>query len=744
MVVSIIINQIRIRILPERKIIPAEPDTLVFILPCYNETLDELTKSLDSLAYQTGIDAHRRALMVVCDGRARGPDCQKTSADYLLDDILEDKKFRKFIKNAYIGWTRESLDVEIQSGTYKGLPYFCIVKQENQGKRDSLIALRSFLYNYNIRARRPKVIFSPTFFGEMASFLANDAAIDNVSCLVGMDGDTVFADNCVTELLKESRYPNTVGVCGYVAVDFTNHQWSLWNIYQSAEYTVAQGLRRLHQSIVTHKVSCLPGCIQLLKVCETTCGDHILFYLFGFCPKPTDNLIRQIRATANEDRNHVCLMLSTSPTAQTRQALRALTAPGIQWFERILATANCLVWFINVFVVASLACLIAAIMYVDGWVILCFASIIIVPVLYYIGIIVWLPRGFREKLQYAVGCLCYIVGGPFINVAVLFYSVYFVDSFGWGKTRKVATEQPTDAQVAVPIDEERDIGVRTLVKPEQHAYDTVAILGANVYATHLLKAFGVYHKIIYFDTSVDALESEGHSAKPENQRNAVEITSDEKDLARAKVYLIAAPFSQVMYEGRQGPLDLMQAVDIVSRHLKPGDIVIIETTVSIGVTRTILEGMTHCGALVAYSPPPSDNLQVHALTENTKVISAINNSDSYQIERIYRRVFPQEFNIDSLEVAEMYHLLENTFYNSQASVKSGYGRPFKSDQLLSDFKKLSLMWQKFMVEADNGLSKMSCTLEHGSSIDPSVVNEGKLAVKETVSEMPVLALPSVV
>lgn len=393
MVVSIIISQARVRIFPEKMIIPAEPETLVFILPCYNETPDELTRSLDSLANQTGIDENGRAVMIVCDGRVRGPGCEKTSADYLLDNILTSKNSRKFVKNAYISWTWESLDVEIQSGTYKGLPYFCIVKQRNQGKRDSLIALRSFLHTYNVRAERPKVIFSQSFFGEMASFLANDVGIDNVSCLIGMDGDTVFADNCVAELLKESHHANTVGVCGYVSVDFSNHQWSLWNIYQSAEYTIAQGLRRLHQSLVTHKVSCLPGCVQLLKVCEQTCGDQILFDMFGYCPKPTDNLIKQIRATASEDRNHVCLMLSASPKAQTRQALRAraytdvphswsvflsqrrrwtlgatsndlflITAPGIQWFERILATANCLVWFINIFVLASLACLIAAIM----------------------------------------------------------------------------------------------------------------------------------------------------------------------------------------------------------------------------------------------------------------------------------------------------------------------------------------------------------------------------------------------
>ncbi|KAJ5726095.1 uncharacterized protein N7483_007452 [Penicillium malachiteum] len=162
-------------------------------------------------------------------------------------------------------------------------------------------------------------------------------------------------------------------------------------LYQSTEYTISQGLRRMHQSIATKKVSCLPGCCQLLKVCETTCGDYVLIELFGYFPKPTDGLLKQIRATASEDRNHVCLMLSARSTAQTRQALRAhaftvvpdsvsvflsqrkrwtlgatsndlmlVRSRGIQWFERILAFFNVWTWFLNVFILACLACLVYA------------------------------------------------------------------------------------------------------------------------------------------------------------------------------------------------------------------------------------------------------------------------------------------------------------------------------------------------------------------------------------------------
>lgn len=393
MVASVIFFSIKHRIFPERIIMPTSPESLVLLLPCYNENLEECTKSLDSLAAQKHLENNKKAIMIICDGRVRGAGMEKTTAQYLLEDILVEKTERKVVKQAYTAWDQQPMDVTMQKGNFKGIPYFCIIKHQNQGKRDGLIALRSFLYKYNTRAENPQMLFRPDFFAEMAMFLNEDAGIDSVSHLVGMDADTVFADDCISELLKQSRYPGTVGVCGYVAVDFKDHNWNIWSLYQSSEYTISQGLRRLHQSIVTNKVSCLPGCCQLLKICEETCGDHVLVELFGYCPTPADNILKQIRATASEDRNHVCLMLSARPQSKTRQALRAraltdvphswsvflsqrrrwtlgatandlflFKAPGVQWWERILAFANCMTWALNVFIFASLASLIHAIL----------------------------------------------------------------------------------------------------------------------------------------------------------------------------------------------------------------------------------------------------------------------------------------------------------------------------------------------------------------------------------------------
>jgi chitin synthase len=130
---------------PEKKLpAPETPESLMLIIPCYNENEEELRKSLDSLVEQEGIDQHQKAVFIICDGRARGPGMTETTGDCLLNTILTEKTSCALIKNAYMAWDKEPMDIMLQKGTYRGLPYMCIVKMTNKGKRDGLILLRSF------------------------------------------------------------------------------------------------------------------------------------------------------------------------------------------------------------------------------------------------------------------------------------------------------------------------------------------------------------------------------------------------------------------------------------------------------------------------------------------------------------------------------------------------------------------------------------------------------------------------
>lgn len=109
----------------------------------------------------------------------------KTCDDYLLKDILVHRTSRFRSRMLTVHGTL-GMDVEIQTGHYKGLQYYCIIKDRNQGKRDSFIVARSFLYNFNRRHESPATSFMPEFFGHMCSFLTKTAGIHQVECLIGM------------------------------------------------------------------------------------------------------------------------------------------------------------------------------------------------------------------------------------------------------------------------------------------------------------------------------------------------------------------------------------------------------------------------------------------------------------------------------------------------------------------------------------------------------------------------------
>lgn len=80
---------------------------------------------------------------------------------------------------------------------------------------------------------------------------------------------------------------------------------------------------------------------------------------------------------------------------------------------------------------------------------MCFVSVMLVPIVYYLFIPMWLCNAWRDRFQFWAGCALYTFCGPFINISVLLYSCWNMDSFGWGKTRKVIAEDPVSLAQSV-------------------------------------------------------------------------------------------------------------------------------------------------------------------------------------------------------------------------------------------------------------------------------------------------------
>jgi chitin synthase len=210
-------------------------------------------------------------------------------------------------------------------------------------------------------------------------------------------------------------------------------------------------------------------------------------------------------------------MLTTYPIAQTRQALRAraftdvphswsvylsqrrrwtlgatsndlllFTARHCQWWERILAFSNVLCWSLNIFIVAAIGCMIVAFMSQPWWIIMAFAGVMIIPLTYYIIIAFWLPRTWKDSMQYLVGLFIFVVCGPLMNITVMLFAVYNMDSFGWGKTRLVVSDEAKAEAEAEKSENNNNGNGRGLpVQREKPAgtgsgYDEEAMVGMTV------------------------------------------------------------------------------------------------------------------------------------------------------------------------------------------------------------------------------------------------------------------------
>jgi len=355
--------------------VPASPESFVYLLCCYNETYQELMNSLNSLAEQKSVDGHNKAIIVVCDGRVSG---RGRPGAHMKEEIIE-RPSSSFLPQAYTSWDGTQMDSEVVKGEFRGLPIICITKNENRGKRDGIILVRSFLHKFNQRDSKPSLgMLSHKLFTELAAFLEK-ASIQSVDYAIGIDADTRFDPECVINLINTVREGDQIiGVTASILVDPQTLGWfSIAYLYQNAEYMIGQHRRRLRQSITTRRVTCLPGCCQLLRVTEKTCGDYILGK-FGYYPNDTDGLFRTVRSMMSEDRDHICLVLSEYADVQTRfcRSSRAYTsAPhslsvflsqrrrwtlgpltsdtllasrvSTGWMERIAAASSVLRWLVN-------------------------------------------------------------------------------------------------------------------------------------------------------------------------------------------------------------------------------------------------------------------------------------------------------------------------------------------------------------------------------------------------------------
>jgi UDP-N-acetyl-D-glucosamine/UDP-N-acetyl-D-galactosamine dehydrogenase len=205
----------------------------------------------------------------------------------------------------------------------------------------------------------------------------------------------------------------------------------------------------------------------------------------------------------------------------------------------------------------------------------------------------------------------------------------------------------------------------------------IAVIGLGYVGLPLAVEFGRLHPVVGFDINVQrisALQS-GHDATLETDAKelaaAIKLryTSQGQDLAQCNCFIVTVPTPIDEYK-RPDLTPLIKASETVGKVLKPGDIVIYESTVYPGCTEEdcvpILEkfsGLTYnvdffCG----YSPErinPGD--KQHRLTSIKKVTSGSNPQVADIVDALYNQIITAgTHKAPSIKVAEAAKVIENT------------------------------------------------------------------------------------
>lgn len=205
----------------------------------------------------------------------------------------------------------------------------------------------------------------------------------------------------------------------------------------------------------------------------------------------------------------------------------------------------------------------------------------------------------------------------------------------------------------------------------------IAVLGLGYVGLPLAHALAARHTATGFDINTRRVEElrSGHdrnlalSSEELQQARRIDYHSDPACLAGADIYIVTAP-TPVDKQNQPDLGPVLGAARLVAGHLRPGNIVIFESTVYPGATEeecvpllSEISGLTYNqDFFVGYSPErlnPGDG--GHGLADIVKVTSGSTPETAELIDRLYAGIITAgTFRASSIKVAEAAKVIENT------------------------------------------------------------------------------------
>ena len=222
---------------------------IVALVPVYNETLEQLTKTVDSIL-NSNVTPNYTMPCIVVDGLEN---------NYLeiFDELIVSKK-DLYYKN----WFGSDVSTNVFYGKRRDHHIMMIQKATRVGKKDTIILVND-IFN---RKRSNITSLNKNFRQDVNQDILNIFGISAFDYLFSTDADTIIDSNTINCLADSIKTKSAIAVCGVVNVDKSSGSW-FWNNLQNFQYLYGQYTRRTTEDLFG-QVLCLPGCISMFRLCN--------------------------------------------------------------------------------------------------------------------------------------------------------------------------------------------------------------------------------------------------------------------------------------------------------------------------------------------------------------------------------------------------------------------------------------------------------------------------------------------
>ncbi|KAF5002578.1 hypothetical protein FGRMN_262 [Fusarium graminum] len=247
-----------------------------------------------------------------------------------------------------------------------------------------------------------------------------------------------------------------------------------------------------------------------------------------------------------------------------------------------------------------------------------------------------------------------------ISESILAQGLPFASHKVEAKSWNISTREYYDITPPSEASEAEDV-FQNVTKPvDPTAEPLIAVIGVGYVGEHLVDVFSKNHDVLGYDVS-EARTQQLSKKQPVGSR--ARFTCKAPDLAEATHFLISVPTLLLANKSIDSSY-LRSALDVVKLYGRQGSVVVVESSVAVGMTRALLGPIAQeCGFFAGMSPERVDPGRVEPPAQSIpKVVSGLDDIVPGSLDaiiRLYSQSFDNVVPVSKPEVAEMMKLYEN-------------------------------------------------------------------------------------